>query len=179
MFIIQPCCTKKNLYDLLEAIKNGGTKKFECYEDMSLEELLPALLTRYAETDMLIAAPHMPDQAADALARWMRRKWMRADGKGKLDVIGHLTIIASLDATRVSMWAEDNPFGERLNLIDRQQQDYVLLMPDLAILGFKNMRYGKHFEATATTDPDKIAELWKKYKSYKNKKMRRKQQPTQ
>lgn len=163
MQIIQPCCTKKALCRLRETTDKGGTRTFECYGDMSITELLPALMTRYAETEMLIAAPSIPDQAAEAIALEMRRRWSRADGTGKMDEISHLTIITDVSRSpQLMIWIGDDTFGERLTVVDsHREEECVILLPDLAILGFKNMRYSEHFIGTITGAPDRVAALWK------------------
>lgn len=169
MHLIQPCCAKKDLRELRESIAKGGTKEFEGYGDLSLTELLPALLLRYDGVEMMIVAPSLPDQAADVITRWMNRQWARRDGKGKLDVIGHLTIIAKLDKDSshyITTWLKDKPFGDRLTLVDIDQEETAILLPDFAITGPINMRYGNHFVATATTESQKVAELWKKFRAY-------------
>lgn len=166
MKIIEPCCAQRHVKELRSAIKNGGTVEFMGHGDMSLTELLPALMTRYSETDMLIAAPSLPDQAAEAIARCMGRQWSRADGLGKLDVVSHLTIIADLSPEKspvASQWLKDNPFSDRLTLVDKEQEDTVILLPDLAITGPVNLRYGYEFTATATTIPGEVKALWEKY----------------
>jgi hypothetical protein len=128
---------------------------------MSITELLPALMTRYAETEMLIAAPSIPDQAAEAIAFEMRRKWSRADGPGKMDEIAHLTIITDVSRSpMLALWIKNGTYGDRLTVIDRRQEEDVILLPDLAILGFKNMRYSEHFIGTITGAPDRVAALW-------------------
>ena len=66
MKLIQPCCAERNLRELRDALKDGGRSDIEGFGDLALTELLPAILTRYYETDMLIAAPSVPDQAAEA-----------------------------------------------------------------------------------------------------------------
>ena len=166
MQIIQPCCTKKALCRLRETTDKGGTRTFECYGDMSITELLPALMTRYAETEMLIAAPSIPDQAAEAIAWEMRRRWSRADGMGKMDEISHLTIITDVSRSpQLMIWIGDDTFGDRLTVIDRRQEEDVILLPDLAILGFKNMRYSEHFIGTITGAPDRVAALWEQFAS--------------
>jgi hypothetical protein len=53
MKIIEPCCAQRHVKELRSAIKNGGTVEFMGHGDMSLAELLPALMTRYSETEML------------------------------------------------------------------------------------------------------------------------------
>lgn len=167
MYLIEGCCSQKHLSQMRHAIKNGDTVQFECYGDVSLTELLPAMLTRYSETDMVIVAPTLPDQAADIISKWMSKQWSRIDGSGKMDVISHLTIITDLDkreSPTASIWKnEKNPFPGRLTLIDRQQTDTVLLLPDFAITGPVNMRYNKRFVATATTMPETVAALWEQY----------------
>ena len=166
MKIIEPCCAQRQVKELRNAIRNGGTAEFMGYGDLSLTELLPALLTRYAETELLIAAPSLPDQAAEVIGRWMRRQWSRADGQGKIDIVKHLTIIADLAKTKSPMangWVKDNPFGDRLTLVDEEPEDTVILLPDLAITGPVNMRYGHEFTATATTKAEDVEALWKQY----------------
>lgn len=166
MKLIEPCCAERHLMQVRDAIRNGGTMRIEGYGDLSLTELLPAILTRYSETELMIVAPAFPDQAAEIVARWMRKQWARSDGKGRLDVVRHLTIVANLGRRKspiASQWKKENPFGERLTLVDRQQADTAILLPDFAITGPVNMRYGRHFTATATTVPTRVAELWEQY----------------
>lgn len=163
MYIIEPCCAKKHVMQLRDALGKSGTTLFEGYGDMSLTELLPALLTRYSETEMLIAAPSIPNQAADIIRKWMRQKWARMDGKGKLNVIEHLTIIADLGKEKsptASGWLKKSPFGDRLTLVDKQQAETVILLRDLAIVGPVNMQYGHHFVATMTARPSHVKDLW-------------------
>lgn len=166
MYIIEPCCAVRQLMLLRDAIGKNGTMDFEGYGDLSLTELMPALLTRYADTEMTIVAPTVPDQAAEIIEWWMKWQWSRSDGKGKVNVIKHLTIITNLNKRKspvVSEWLKDNPFGERLTLIDKQQSDTAILLPDFAITGPVNLRYGNNFVATATSNPERIAELWNMY----------------
>ena len=166
MYIIEPCCAVRQVMLLRDAIGKDGTKEFKGFGDLSLTELLPAILTRYAETDLLIAAPSLPDQAAEVIMRWMHQQWSRADGRGKLNAIRHLTIIADLSKHKspvASGWVKDNPFGDRLTLVDKEQEDTVILLPDFAVTGPVNMRYGHEFTATATTKAEDVAALWKKY----------------
>lgn len=149
---------------LRRAIAGGGTMQFEGYGDLSLAELIPAVLTRYSETELLIAAPSLPDQAAEALLAWMKKTWARMDGKGNLWRVQHLTIVTDLSAERsplASLWLEDNPLGERLTLVNKSQPDTAILLPDFAITGPVNMQYSAHFVAEATTDMEKVRDLWK------------------
>lgn len=150
-----------------EELKKSETTLFECFDDMSLTELLPALLTRYSEAEMLIAAPVLPDRAADTIVYWMRKQWARMDGNGKSDVISKLTIVTDLSQGKspsASEWMQENPFGERLVLVNRQQTQYAILLPDIAILNFVNMQYGNHFVATATTKSSLVKDLWKMWR---------------
>jgi len=172
MKLIQPCCAHRQLTELRDALKNGGTTEIEGYGDLSLTEILPALLTRYDETEMMIVAPTLPEQATDVISRWMNRQWPRRDGTGKLDVVRHLTIISDLRKEKspvASQWKKANPFGDRLTLIHRVQEDTVILLPDFAITGPVNLRYDKHFTATATSDSATVEGLWRKYQSAEEK----------
>lgn len=166
MILIEPCCAERQMRQLRNAIKSGGTREFQGYGDLSLTELLPAILTRYSETEMLLVAPTIPDQAADIIGRWLKKQWARMDGNGKIDVIHHLTIVADLRRKKspmASQWLKENPFGDRLTLIDRQQDDTAILLPDFAIVGPVNMQYGHHFTATATSNPEQVRTLWEQY----------------
>lgn len=168
MHIIQPCCTKKNLLAVREAVGGNGTTLFKGFGDLSLTELLPAILTRYSETEMMIVAPSIPDQAADIIKRWMKRQWARQDGKGKLNVIGHITIAADLseEASPVaSQWVRENPFDGRMTLVDRKTADTAILLPDMAIVGPVNMRYDKPFIATLTTGSQHVADIWEHFRT--------------
>ena len=166
MHLIEPCCAQKHLSELRGKLRKSGTVEFEGYGDLSLTELLPPLVTHYNGVELLIAAPSLPDQAADAVKSCMRKEWARIDGSGKIPVITHLTIVTDLRRKKspvASQWLRDNPFGGRLSLVDRRQDDTAILMPDLAITGPVNMRYGEHFVATATTEAGRVAALWEQY----------------
>ena len=166
MYIIEPCCAARNLMLLRDAIGKSGTAAFKGFGDLSLTELLPAILTRYSETDVIIVAPSIPDQAADVIGLWMRQQRSRRDGSGKLDVVRHMTIIADLHrkkSPQASLWVKDNPFEGRLTLVSRQQADTAILLPDFAVTGPVNMRYGHEFIADVTTKADAVTALWKQY----------------
>ena len=166
MMIIEPCCAQKQFPMLRDAIGDHGKTLFEGYGDMSLTELLPAILSRYVEIDMIITAPAIPDQAADIIYEWMRRTWGRMDGKGRMNCLHKLTIIADLGESaspKASQWVKDNPFPDRLTLVDKAQTDTVLLLPDLAVTGPLNFRYGEHFVCEATAIQSEVDELQKHY----------------
>ncbi len=167
MYIIEPCCVKKQLLQIRDKIKNNGITVFEGYDDMSLTELLPALLTRYSETEMMIVAPELPNQAAKVIKYWMKKQWARSDGKGKLNVIEKLTIITNLDekvSPMASEWLKENPFDGRLVLVDHTQADTAILLPDLVISGPVNLQYGRHFFATITTRMGQVPKFWEWYR---------------
>lgn len=168
MFLIEPCCSQKNLRELRYTIKDGGTAQFEGYGDLSLADLMGPLVNRYNGTEMVIVAPSLPDQAAEVIDKWMRLTWARMDGQGSIWRIERLTIVADLSREKspvASTWLKDKPFGDRLTLVDIEQEDTAILLPDFAITGPVNMRYGHHFTATATTEPEKVKALWEKYRS--------------
>jgi len=164
MKIIEPCCAPRQLMGLRRAIAGGGTMAFAGYGDLSLAELLPAILTRYSETELLIAAPSLPDLACDVIGRWMRKTWARMDGQGRLDAVSRLTLVTSVALSpAVEEWLGTGAFGGRLTVMDREQADTAILLPDFAVTGPVNMRYGNPFTAEATTDPEKVKALWEKY----------------
>ena len=86
MLQIEPCCTQKHLLALRSKLGENGTAFWHGYGDLSLAELLPHILTRYSETEMLLAVPALPDAAAETVKNIMQKQWMRMDGKGKLNV---------------------------------------------------------------------------------------------
>lgn len=164
--LIQPCCAQKHLSELRSILKKNATAEFEGYGDLSLAELLPPLVTHYNGVELLIAAPVLPEQAVNVIKACMRREWTLIDGSGKIPAITHLTIVTDLrkkKSPEASAWVKDNPFGERLTLIDRQQDGTAIVLPDFAITGPVNMQYGEHFTATATTKPERVAEIWEQY----------------
>jgi len=166
MKTIEPCCAERQFRLLRSAIENGGQTQFQGFGDLSLTELMPAMLVRYSETEMLIAAPAIPDQAAEIIDRWMKKQWARMDGRGKMNVIEHLTIIADLSPEQSPMaseWLCQNPFGDRLTLVDKAQDDTALLLPDIAITGPLNLRYGQNFTCDVTTVQEEVDTLWKQY----------------
>ena len=166
MMTIEPCCAQKQFPMLRDAIGDHGKTFFEGYGDMSLTELLPAILSRYVEIDMIIAAPAIPNQAADIIYEWMRRTWGRMDGKGRMNCLHKLTIIADLGdsaSPKASQWVKSNPFPDRLVLVDKAQTDTALLLPDLAVTGPLNFRYGEHFVCETTAIQGEVDALWKHY----------------
>lgn len=163
MKIIEPCCAQRHLRELRDSLGRNGEKEFTAYGDVALTELLPALLTRYCETEMLIAAPAFPDQAADIIGVWLRRRRARMDGQGTMPYVRRLTLVGDLSpeaSPTVSGWLQDNPFGEQLVLVHREQKETAILLPDFAIIGPVNMRYSERFTATATVKSERIAALW-------------------
>lgn len=165
MRIIEPCCAVKHLMQLRDAIGKSGTTEFEYYGDLSITELLPAILTRYSETDVVISSPTIPDQASEIIATWMKKQWACMRGNGKLDVIHHLTIMSDLSRKKspvANSWKRNNPFANRLTLVDNKQSEPIILLPDFAIIGFRNMCYGGHYIATATTDESIVRSLWER-----------------
>lgn len=149
-----------------DAIGNGGKTKFMGYGDLSLTELLPALLTRYSETEMMIVAPAVPDQAAEIITRWMKKQWPRMDGRGRLNVVSKLTVVADLSeesSPMASQWLNGNPFDGRLVPVSHAQGDTALLLPDIAVTGPLNMRYGQNFVCNVTTVREEVDRLWKQY----------------
>ena len=89
------------------------------------------------------------------------------DGCGNVNVVKRLTIVSDLSETAspdASAWLTDNPYGERLVLHDVRQDATAILLPDFAIEGPVNMRYGKHFIATAYGKREDVDGLWTKYR---------------
>lgn len=165
--LIEPCCAGQHMLSVRDAIGTKGTMEIEGYGDLSLTELLPAILTRYAETELMIVAPTLPDQATEVIATWMRRTIARMDGNGRLNYIRRLTIVSDLSeavSPDASAWLDENPYGERLVLHDMRQDATAILLPDFAIEGPVNMRYGKHFTATAYGKREDVNGLWTKYR---------------
>ena len=165
-----------------DAIKNKAKTQFKGFGDLSLTELLPALLTRYSETTMMIVAPSIPDQAADIIYTWLRRTWARMDGKGRLNVLSKLTIIANLSeeaSPTANMWLTNNPFPDRLVLVNKAQDDTAMLLPDIAITGPLNMRYDKEFVCDVTAIPEEVSALWKAYSKLSKKRSTEKKKTTE
>lgn len=166
MRLIQPCCASRDFMLLRDTIGKNGKTQFHAYGDLSLTELLPAILTRYSETTMMIVAPSIPDQASDIIERWLQKKWARMDGKGTLNCLAKLTIVADLSenvSPRAYKWLQSNPFDGRLVLINKPQTGTALLLPDIAITGPLNFQYNKEFICNVTTIPEEVAALWKQY----------------
>ena len=162
---------------LRDAIQNKAKIQFKGFGDLSLTELLPAMLTRYSETTMMLVAPSIPDQAADIIYTWLRRTWARMDGKGRLNVLSKLTVIADLseEASPVAnLWLTNNPFPDRLVLVNKAQDDTAMLLPDIAITGPLNMRYDKEFVCDVTTISSEVSDLWSVYSKLVKKQTARK-----
>ena len=166
MQLIEPCCSQKQLLALRSKLGVNGTSFFHGYGDLSLAELLPPMMTRYSDTDMMIVAPFLPDTAAVVLRQWMRKKWASADGKSKINVIGHMTLITDRRESKsplASKWAAEGTFGSRMTLCDVQQNDTAILLPDIAFFGNINLSYGGHFTAVATKNAKLISDMRSNY----------------
>ena len=168
MHLIEPCCTQRHWPALRSQLGTDGTAFFHGYGDLSLTELLPVILLRYEEVDMMLVAPTLPDMAAETLRYWLRRQLAKMDGSGKVHTLAHLTLITDLSEKRsplASTWLKDNPFGDRLTLKNVQQNDTAILLPDLALYGPINLAYGRHFTAVATKNAATIQSLRKTYET--------------
>ena len=166
MLLIEPCCTQKHLLALRSKLGADGTAFFHGYGDLSLAEMLPVLLTRYSEVEMMIVAPVLPDGAAQVIKRMMEKQWPTLNGKEKLDTISSLTLVTDLNERKsplASTWLKDNRFGGRLTLHSVQQNDTAVLLPDIALYGNINLVYGGHFSAIATKNASTIQTLRKMY----------------
>ena len=166
MILIEPCCAPKQVPEMMNKIEDEGTVLWHGYGDLSMAELLPALLSRYCETKLMIVSPSVPDVAAEAITKTMRKKRARMDGTGNMDVIRHLTIVANLSEKRSPMashWLKENHFPERLVLRDVQQNDTAIILPDIAFVGPMNLAYGGHFTAIATKNASTIDRLREMY----------------
>ena len=166
MFLIEPCCTQKNIPALRQKLGNDGTTFFHGYGDLSLAELLPVLLTRYSEVDLMVVAPALPNAAAKVLKSMMGKEYPTADGKGVVNAVAKLTLVTDLRKSKspaASAWLDENPFPGRLTLLDVQQNDTAVLLPDIALYGGINLTYGGHFSGIATKRVRTIQELRSMY----------------
>jgi len=166
MLQIQPCCTQKHWRELRRSLGKDGAAFFRGAGDLSLTELLPVILLPYEETEMMLVAPTLPDQATNVLRSWLNKTWARMDGKGVMNVLSHVTLITDLSEKHspvASQWMNDNPFKERLTLCNCQQRDTAIILPDIAIYGNVNMAYNSHFTALVTKSPKTITELRNHY----------------
>lgn len=164
MFLVEPCCTQKQLLALRGKLGDDGTAFFHGYGDLSLAELLPVLLTRYSEVDVMIVAPALPNGAAKVLRQMMEKQW--PDGKGKVNAVAHLTLVTDLRKSKspaASAWVQENPFPGRLILNDVQQNDTAVILPDIAMYGSINLTYGGHFSGIATKRKKTIEALRSMY----------------
>lgn len=168
MFVVEPCCTQKHWPSLRDKIGVDGTTMFHGYGDLALAELMPVMLTRYANVDMMIVCPALPDGAAELLMQWLHKKRTRIDGHGTIDTIAHLSLITDLRKKKspiASGWQKENPFAGRLILHNIQQNDTCILLPDLAVYGNVNLIHNGHFTAIASTNQRFIKNLRETYQS--------------
>ncbi|MBR6140456.1 MAG: hypothetical protein IKQ37_01655 [Bacteroidaceae bacterium] len=166
MFLIEPCCTQKHWPALRERIGEDGTIMFHGYGDLSLEELLPVVLTRYSEVDMMLVCPSLPNATAGLLLKWLERKWADGDGDSTHNIISRLAVLTDLRKKKsptASAWLKNNPYPGRLILHDVQQNDTAILLPDLAVHGAFNLVPNGHFTAIASTNANFIANLKEVY----------------
>ena len=73
MHLIQPCCAPKDLLALRHILGENGTTLWHGYGDLSLAELLPALLTRYSEVELTMVAPALPDAATETIDKMIEK----------------------------------------------------------------------------------------------------------
>ena len=166
MFTIEPCCTQKHWLQLRNKIKDGRTVFFQGYGDFSLADLFPVVMQRYAETDILFVCPALPDRTAELLMKWLRKRWLTTNGRERMDVIHHLTIITDLNTKKspvASGWLAKNPYPERLTLCNVQQNDTAIFLPDLVIAGNINLVPRGHFTAMVSGDKKFIENLKEAY----------------
>ena len=86
--------------------------------------------------------------------------------EGKSWQIGRLTLVTDMCRKKSPLtggWQSKNPFGERLTLVNVQQNDTAIILPDIALVGNINLAYGGHFTALATKKPSLIEDLRKTY----------------
>ena len=103
------------------------------------------------------------------------------DGKGRLNVLSKLTVIADLSeeaSPAVNLWLTNNPFPDRLVLVNKAQDDTALLLPDIAITGPLNFRYDKEFVCDVTAIPEEVSALWKTYSKLSKKRSTEKKKTT-
>lgn len=166
MHLIEPCCTQRHWPALRSKLGTNGTALFHGYGDLSIKELLPVVLTPYSEVEIMFVSPTLPDAVAETLQYWLKRQLPKMNGKGKVNTVGHLTLVTDLREKKspvASQWLTGNPFGERMTIINVQQQDTAILLPDIAFFGPINLTYGGHFTALATKNAGLIAEMRKNY----------------
>ncbi len=166
MTLIQPCCAPKDLLQLRHVLGEDGTTLWHAYGDLSLSELLPPLLTRYNEVEILLVTPSLPDAAAVVVRRMMQQQFPSRDGNVLHHTIAHMTLISRFTERQsplASTWMSTTPFGERLTTKNVQQNDTAILLPDIALWGPINLTYGGHFTAMATKNARTIAALREGY----------------
>lgn len=168
MFLIEPCCTQKQIPALYSKLGEDRTTFFHGYGDLSIAELLPVFLTRYSETELTIVAPFLPDRAAKVLQKIMEKTNLTSNGKDKKNAIRRLVLVTDLRKKKspiASQWLSENPFGERLVLKNIQQNDTVIMFPDIALYGPVNLIYGGHFTGIATKNKKTISTLREVYET--------------
>ena len=162
MMLIQPCCTQKTIPQLRRKLGDDGTTFVHGYGDLGLNELLPVMLAPYREAELMIVAPALPDTAARVIEKLMQRQMPLPGGKGDVMLIKKLTVVANLKKNPKYIsagWMKQNPWGDRLVLRHRQQNDTAILLPDMAVIGPVNMAYNGHFTAVVTRRKKTIDEL--------------------
>ena len=166
MFLIEPCCTQKHLLELRHKLGGNGACFFHGHGDLSLAEILPVLLTRYSEVELMMVLPRVPDAAAEVIRHVMDREWTTANGKGKVFNIKRLDLIADMRKAKsptASAWVKENPWEGRLFIRNIQQGDTAILLPDIGMTGPINLQYGGHFIALATRSAKTSASLKAEY----------------
>ncbi len=166
MITIEPCCANKHWKQVLKELEMKKTVLVNGYGDMTLTELLPEVLQRYSEADVLMALPTVPEQMRTLVGRMLRRTWALAQG-GNVDVVRRLRLITDARASKSPGLVEWAQGQERLRLANAQHNDTLIIVHNgnpqgecaLAIMGPVNMVPCGQWTAMVTRDPVLLAEL--------------------
>lgn len=147
------------------------------YGDMTLCELLPVMLERYAECEVMVAVPTLPPQLREVLDRWTRQTW--GDGSRAVARIWVITDARESKSPGAAEWSRDAGVA----MASCQQNDTTVVVrgrgsrvesqgsrgegrefgEDVMVMGAVNVRPSGMFTAVVTKDEKMIAEAWAYY----------------
>lgn len=191
MRTIEPCCTQKHWPQVLEDLKRRPTVMMNGYGDMTLCELLPVMLERYAECEVMVVVPTLPPQLREVLDRWARQTW--GDGSRAVAQMWVITDARESKSPGAAEWSR----GAGVAMASCQQNDTAVVVrgrgsrgesqgsrgesresrgesresrvesqefgEDVMVTGAVNVRPSGMFTAVVTRDEKMIAETWAYY----------------
>lgn len=168
MITIEPCCAAtKHWPKVLATLDELGEESvvgIRGYGDMTLMELLPAMVSSYSEADVLVAVPTLPSCLREKLDALLHLSW--GNDSGSVPAVARLRVITDARESRspaAAEWIQDA--GSRVSLASCQMNDTVVIIRGsggggVMVFGAVNARPATEWVAMATKDKRLIEDFW-------------------